>query len=273
MNSTIDWNKGFIEAEPGTEFHICTRISYMIHPEPVGQGLYGTVHRARNKFTTETFALKFFGYAKSAKRIPEPNMVDINREIYLMSKLRDVSGKLRVHCVTYRRNISISGVVQLISVFQDTQNGMLENKNTNCLEPYPVIVMENVAGESIVKRIVDRAMNGESISEKYLATLFKSVIQALLGIHQKGFIHCDLKGSNVLLASTDPAETSVKIIDFGHMEELHPYEKEFKRKDHRKGTSPFLAPESLGDDEGIHEYSAKSDVWQLGCLFYWYVKH
>ena len=80
--------------------------------------------------------------------------------------------------------------------FYDTEAGIFPNKNLECLQPYPVMVMENVEGGNIVAHIVDRAKRNQPFSEKYLATLFKSFILALDSIHKMNFIHCDLKGGN-----------------------------------------------------------------------------
>lgn len=75
-----------------TTLQIIDRVSYDIEPEPIGKGGYGTVHLAKVKNeegkTEETYALKFFGYVKN-----KPVHDDINREIMLMMRLKNVAGK------------------------------------------------------------------------------------------------------------------------------------------------------------------------------------
>lgn len=76
----------------------------------------------------------------------------------------------------------------------------------------------------------------------------------------------DLKLDNLLLAH-EGYEAPVKVIDFGYLVQLDHGTDTFV--DHVKGavgTPGMFAPESLEQ----YEYSAASDVWQLGCILYWY---
>ena len=54
---------------------------------------------------------------------------------------------------------------------------------------YPVLVMEHLSGGDLLHRIDARARAGIPVSEKYLASTFRSAMVALQGIHKRFFIH------------------------------------------------------------------------------------
>jgi serine/threonine protein kinase len=154
------------------------------------QGGWGTVHAATRRRDGKRVAMKFFGYTER-----EPSLKDIWNEIDLMMKLA-----------------GLSGVVQLEGVFSDSETGLVPNKNPLFLRAYPVIVMELVEGGELYSRIANRT----SVTERYLATMFRSTVEGLQGIHGRGFVHRDLKLDNILLLSGEE-HTLAKIIDFGLM--------------------------------------------------------
>jgi serine/threonine protein kinase len=154
------------------------------------QGGWGTVHAATRRRDGKRVAMKFFGYTER-----EPSLNDIWNEIDLMLKLA-----------------GLSGVVQLEGVFSDSESGLVPNKNPRFLRSYPVIVMELVEGGELYSRIANRS----SVTERYLATMFRSTAEGLQGIHSRGFVHRDLKLDNILLLSNEE-HTLAKIIDFGLM--------------------------------------------------------
>lgn len=84
---------------------------------------------------------------------------------------------------------------------------------------------------------------------------------ALKYLHTAGVVHRDLKPSNVLINSS----CDVKLCDFGLSRSLtseyfnRPLMTEFI------ATRWYRAPEVL---MGSRSYSAKSDMWSLGCLIY-----
>jgi serine/threonine protein kinase len=126
-------------------------------------GGWGTVYSAIRKADGKRFAMKFFGYTQRVSVLEE-----INKEIALMASL-----------------CGIPGVVQLEGVFFDTPLGLVPNKQLNCRQSYPVIVMEMVEGGDLFDRIANRI----TVSESFLAVAFRSAMIALKGIHSRNFVH------------------------------------------------------------------------------------
>lgn len=200
---------------------LCLSVPYVLDPDTgadivnpkdffiqsmINEGGYGTVFRAINKHNGEKSAFKFFGYTEN-----NPLEDEIDDEIKLMMSLR-----------------GIKGVIQLKGVFKDSKTGLVEDKKF--LHPYKVISMELAEGGDLYDRIIERS---GKISEKYLAKSFKSAIEALLHIHQAGFLHRDIKPENIIaISSADDSE--LKIIDFGMMLSLNG--RSFLIDENRSGT-------------------------------------
>jgi serine/threonine protein kinase len=72
-------------------------------------------------------------------------------------------------------------------------------------------------------------------------------------------IHRDLKPSNILFR-----DGMVKISDFGFAKLVDTVAKHVKIKQSQMGTSSYQCPQILEGDV----YSAKCDVWSIGCVFY-----
>ena len=98
----------------------------------------------------------------------------------------------------------------MVGLFNDTAEGNIPDKFPAFRSPYPVIVMELLEGGDMFNHISTR----ECVTEHYLAETFLSAMWALRSIHERGYVHRDLKLDNLMLVQ--PSEPSqVKIIDFG----------------------------------------------------------
>eukprot|EP00602_Paraphysomonas_sp_CaronLab_P002997 CAMPEP_0185032234 /NCGR_PEP_ID=MMETSP1103-20130426/20169_1 /TAXON_ID=36769 /ORGANISM="Paraphysomonas bandaiensis, Strain Caron Lab Isolate" /LENGTH=586 /DNA_ID=CAMNT_0027568055 /DNA_START=54 /DNA_END=1814 /DNA_ORIENTATION=+ len=236
MNTTINTDILIPENEKISDLPSVQMLQYTdyILGNMLGEGGMGIVYSATSKHDGHIVAMKFFGY--NGNRLIED---DIHREIGIMAGLN-----------------GIHGVVQMIGIFYDSDVGYLPNKIFR--KALPVIVMEYLAGGEMFTRIYER----KTVSELYLARAFKDVIHALDDMHKRGYLHRDLKLENIMLVN-DSEDSPVKIIDFGMVVKLPEGEKYFKSQG-VQGTRGYVAPESLTHSE----YSAKSDIWQAGCVLY-----
>jgi serine/threonine protein kinase len=199
----------------------------------ISEGAIGQVYAVYDKILEKKYAIKLFGYTEKLINVQE-----IYREIQIF---HDING--------------IPGVVEFYGIFYDTIDGIAPNKVEKI--SYPVICMELLEGGDMF----DRIQETKTVSEKYIASIFRDVINAINGMHQRGFLHRDLKLENIMLTSNEKA-AQAKIIDFGNVVKMN--ENGLYISDHVNGTIGYVAPESFLRKE----YSIKTDIWQAGVVLY-----
>jgi serine/threonine-protein kinase len=85
--------------------------------------------------------------------------------------------------------------------------------------------------------------------------IFLQVARGLEALHAGGFVHCDLKPNNILVASAG----TVKIIDFGQACKIGSI------KERIQGTADYIAPEQVK----CEPITARTDVFNFGATLYW----
>ncbi|KAA6372623.1 MAG: putative CAMK family protein kinase [Streblomastix strix] len=105
-----------------------------------------------------------------------------------------------------------------------------------------------------------------------IRAIMRQLLEGLRLMHEKGLIHRDIKGQNVLFHSPPGSGRIVlKIADFGLVK--------VQKQDTTSqmtvaGTVPYMAPELLlGDQQGNVIGDQKVDVWSSGILLYQLVTH
>ncbi|XP_043714855.1 mitogen-activated protein kinase kinase kinase 18-like [Telopea speciosissima] len=93
-------------------------------------------------------------------------------------------------------------------------------------------------------------------NERVVRSVAWCIVSALKHVHAKGFVHCDVKGKNVLLGSGSTAGVA-KLADFGSTKRFYNEGKTILPR----GSPLWMAPEVIrGERQG-----PESDVWSLGC--------
>ena len=88
-----------------------------------------------------------------------------------------------------------------------------------------------------------------------IVSIFRQTAEALGAMHAHGYIHCDLKPNNILVAT----DGRVKVIDLGQACTIGSVKKRIQ------GTPDFIAPEQVR----CEPLSIQTDVYNLGATFYW----
>ncbi len=123
------------------------------------------------------------------------------------------------------------------------------------------VVMELIEGRSLSDLITATGLSMETV-----ARYGTQIADALAHAHDRGIVHRDLKGSNVMVTP----EGRVKVLDFGlatrlEREEISELTLSYTDLESKLvGTLPYMAPEILRGQKGDH----LSDLWSLGVLLY-----
>ena len=94
------------------------------------------------------------------------------------------------------------------------------------------------------------------LSEREALVIFQKLLMGYNAIKDKGFVHRDLKSSNIMFRRGEPI-----IIDFGYCEKL------FSAKPkvfYNVGSPSYMSPEAYYKTS----YSEKSDLWALGIILF-----
>ncbi|XP_059654343.1 mitogen-activated protein kinase kinase kinase 20-like [Cornus florida] len=132
-------------------------------------------------------------------------------------------------------------------------------------EKYYNLFLEYAPGGTLEQLINKR--DGK-LSEAEVRVYSRMILRGLLYIHEKGFVHCDIKPANILVFPTSSSppcleNNRVKIADFGLAKRTGKGDIYVSgRLDDYRGTPLYTSPESVA--LGLNE--APMDIWSLGCV-------
>lgn len=169
--------------------------------ELVGRGAYGAVYRGVHVETGAAVALKVVNLDT-----PDDDVSDIQREVALLSQLREAAQK------------------NVVRYWGCWLKG-----------PELWIVMDFAEGGS-----VRTLMKAGPIAERYCAVIVRETLVALNYLHKSGIIHRDIKAANILLTSTG----RILLCDFGVAASLASNSVHSKRSTF-VGTPYWMAPEVI----------------------------
>ncbi len=143
----------------------------------------------------------------------------------------------------------------------------------------PFYVMEVLEGETLGARI---AREG-TLAPEVAVPIVAGIASALTAVHQRGFIHRDVKPSNIFLARREDGGTDPKLLDFGIAKRFKVEAEEVARITQRGmgpargggvpkatvanvivGTPRYLSPEQISGDP----LDARTDVYSLAATLY-----
>lgn len=128
--------------------------------------------------------------------------------------------------------------------------------NLNSATPWFVMeIAESNLDEILCKN--DCVEGERKLSERYKLDVLHMVLNGVAYLHQKGFLHRDIKPLNILKY---PGGT-YKISDFGLVKNLNSQSNPITKIGQQMGTNKYMAPEI---ENSI--YSPQSDIYALGIL-------
>ena len=142
-------------------------------------------------------------------------------------------------------------IVKILNFLETSKNiyMILENFDGTLLEH---ITQSNADPNSYKTR---KLKEGESLM------ILEMIVDAMISIHSKKIIHCDLKPSNFVFKNDENDNIKVMVMNFI----LAKFEKESSPINSKKnGTPAYMAPEVWNNDT----YDEKVDVWSVGIIFY-----
>ncbi|MBG83652.1 MAG: hypothetical protein CMJ40_03785 [Phycisphaerae bacterium] len=110
---------------------------------------------------------------------------------------------------------------------------------------------------SLIMELVDATTLDKRIPKNYgdIVRIFHQVAQGLVHMHGRGFVHADMKPTNVLVLE----DLSVRIIDLGQACSIGTV------KPRIQGTPGYIAPEQARRGE----ITPQTDIYNLGAMMYW----
>jgi serine/threonine-protein kinase len=110
-----------------------------------------------------------------------------------------------------------------------------------------LLVMEMFEGQSLE--------DSPALSMVDVLLVFRLVATGLDAMHEKGYIHCDIKPNNILMSP----KGAIRIIDLGQSCRIG------TRKPRIQGTPDYIAPEQVRRER----LDQRTDIFNLGATMYW----
>ena len=122
------------------------------------------------------------------------------------------------------------------------------------------MILEMLEGGSLK----DRLQSNEKMDSKSISSIMAGILKGLCYVHQKGFMHRDIKSENILFRNNGNEENDVCIADFGLAAKID----ESKYLFSRCGTPGYVAPEILNLKEENAKYTEKRDLFSSGVIYH-----
>lgn len=124
----------------------------------------------------------------------------------------------------------------------------------------PFVVFERLEG-----RDLSAALQARALSPGALCRIVLDVLEALGAAHAHGFVHRDVKPSNIFLADLPGMpEPRTKLLDFGIVRPLRPDSAPLTEAGAALGTPSFMSPEQLAGAE----VDGRADLWAVAVVLY-----
>ncbi|KAJ2670059.1 hypothetical protein GGI25_005958 [Coemansia spiralis] len=190
----------------------------------IGKGSFGHVYVALNAGTGEVIAVKQI-------QLPRSLSSKANRSVQLEEAIQMMYTEVEL-----LQDLDHENIVQLLG-FEVSQCVMS-------------MFLEYVPGGTVQSLVQQHGPLPESVVHSFV----RQILSGLGYLHERGVLHRDIKGANILVDETG----TCKISDFGISRKADAGATERRVL----GTVPFMAPEVAR----ASQYTEAADIWSLGCV-------
>lgn len=205
--------------------------------------------------------------------------LDVDPEKFPLDRFRPIAILGRgSFSVVYRAKDRLLNKVTAVKCLEDTSDTMILNfqkearlntqlSHQNIAEildvgivsgSTPFMVMELAQGQ----RLSDVILDSPPLARESLLEIMRSICAGVAYAHSKGILHRDLKPDNVIIQNEQSEEPTVKIIDFGFALMQETISRDGGES--MIGSPPYMPP----DQPRGEAYDEKSEIYALGCIFY-----
>ncbi|MBE9221336.1 serine/threonine protein kinase [Cyanobacterium stanieri LEGE 03274] len=162
----------------------------------------------------------------------------------------------------FRREIKLLSSLNHPNIVNILDQGIYQLKEHGKSYDIPFFVMEYLQGETLS----DYLIKTQKISLQESLCIITQILAGLRIAHNQGVIHRDLKPDNIFLIPTLNNKHIVKILDFGIARKVDSMSVIRLTKMNDYFASPYyISPEHI---YGVTELDARSDIYNLGLIFY-----
>ncbi len=170
------------------------------------------------------------------------------------SRGRTVALKVLTPAAAAQRHLRALFQLEYRTLTRLRHRGIIQVYDAGDVNGVPYLAMELVVGETLE----DFLLRSKTIGEAAAIDIIRQIAQALDYLHEQGFVHRDIKTSNIMLTRDGRA----LLFDFGTVFEIgNPPEHEIGIY----GTPAFLAPEQIVPDQPV---DGRADLYALGIVLY-----
>ncbi len=185
--------------------------------EKIGEGMFGSVYRARRRMTAQIVALKYI-----PKKAPAGSHHNNHRHRHHRKDgndaLQDETSRLRRE-IEILKGLKHDNIILLLDAF--------ETEHHFCL------VMEYARGE-----LYEILRQDQKLPEPLVCDVARQLVRALHYLHSRHIVHRDMKPQNVLIS----AKGTVKLCDFGFARSVANRQQQMLEQS-IKGTPLYMSPE------------------------------
>ncbi len=213
--------------------------------------IYTFVSRDFNPYKSHILGEGAFGKAKLLVNIEDPEDL----------KVLKVLGASTKPPVSERERRSFEEELKMAEALGRGFRSMMTKAGKNGHTSYCGVI-DLAPGQELAKYYFkENCRDTIDIDTKSFLTILLKCCEEVQKIHDKGYVHCDIKFENFVY---DSKKGDVKVIDFGLVREpgIHNV---------KCGTPGYMAPEVLGEDSSKYDY--KNDVFALGHMLEEYFRY